>query len=250
MNRQLTQAACTWHSWGGVPISRYQRSHDGDPGPCRNDTRRESIGQTSESARVPEAILSRAVGLVDMSARGAFRLVLRGSTATTGTQRRGLCTRRSRAVERMPNWHVVPAGVGEPWSGHGYCPGTPGQPRRGVFGDGNDTLGDDVVRISLIPGLDATERPELTTGRLRAFALEVPATVGIDPPMVLPTCCPTVEGAIEVGSQIDDTQVDTQVVLDLTRGRCGHVQRAVQEERAVAVDEVPLVPAPDPGAVW
>ncbi len=112
-----------------------------------------------------------------------------------------------------------------------------------VLRDGDHTRADDVGGIGLIAGLFSLDRSDLPCSGPTALPLEVAAPVCIDPPLLL-NGRTRVDSTIRIDREIDDPQVDSQIVLGLATGRFGRVKRAVQEERAVTVDEIGLTPEP------
>jgi len=240
MNPALKQGACSYCCDPLIP-QRYHRLHDNSPGASRDDARRESVRQASEpTLNAQETILSRAIFLSHVPA---------GGTGPAGVPRVHSDDRDaglpSLVLQEGPQLEERPVRVSGPLALSNRCP-VPypaevfdGDPSTGAFGDGDDTLRDDMVGIGLMPRLFPTQQLEFSLRGAGALALEVPPTMGVDPALPLHSLT-RVDSPVRIDGQIDDPEIDPQVVVDVSDWLLWGVDGGVQVELPISVDEIGL----------
>ena len=107
----------------------------------------------------------------------------------------------------------------------------------GALRRAHQDLGDAVVDISLEPGLCASDLAELSCRGLRPLPLQIATTMGIDAAMLLNVSA-RVHGAIGVGGNVYNTQIDPKQVGRILLGGLFDRTRATQVERPTEVHEI------------
>lgn len=111
----------------------------------------------------------------------------------------------------------------------------------GVFGFGDETLGDLVIDITGKAGFLSSAFAQKPLGRFRTLRLQSGSKLGMPSPQSV-NLSTGVDFAVRIGGDVDDSQIDTQKTFGLFDLRLGHDAVVQQVELSVNHDQIRLAP--------